>query len=47
MDPKFSKYMHALAIALLLGALVAPLAVVHSTSYTIIGTVVDEQGNEV
>jgi uncharacterized membrane protein len=47
MDPKFSKYMRSLVVILLFGTLIAPLAVVHSTSYTIIGTVIDEQGNAV
>jgi uncharacterized membrane protein len=47
MDPKFSKYMRILVVILLLGSLAAPLAVVHSTGYTIIGTVIDEQGNKV
>jgi uncharacterized membrane protein len=47
MGPEFCKYMRILVVTLLLGSLVAPLVVVHSTSYTIIGTVIDEQGNKV
>jgi uncharacterized membrane protein len=45
MNKKLS--IHILAVTLLLGVLVAPLVVVHSADYAIIGTVVDEQGNEV
>jgi uncharacterized membrane protein len=45
MNKKLS--MRVLAVTLLLGVLVAPLVVVHSAEYALIGTVVDEQGNGV